>query len=112
MSSAFAKDLIQMPVRDRETAVAFVRAMVDKLGLGFHPDDPVADYVTWDRANPDKTWRTFRVRDAAAIQEKLDACFSFCDPYEVGLERMETQDRRDREISNKALLEIIRSGRA
>jgi hypothetical protein len=66
-------------VVSEESAEGFLAWCVDRLGLGFHPDTPFADYVD---ANGE---RCFDSVTAQQLDEQLQRAFAFCDPYEVGM---------------------------
>lgn len=67
-------------VHDETTAVAFVQWCVATIGLGYHPDTSFQEYV-----EPDGK-RCFSDRDAAELDRMQEVAFSWCDPYETGLQ--------------------------
>lgn len=67
---------------DDDPAGAALEELVARLGLGFNPDYPVADYVTVYTDDGDLPWRdgeevgpTFSPEEAARLQEGLDLAF-------------------------------------
>jgi hypothetical protein len=65
-------------VQDRESAVRFIKWCVERIGLGYHPDTPFADYGDRDG------WATFSAPEAARLEELAARAFEHCDPYEIG----------------------------
>ena len=70
-------------VIDKASATAFVQWCVGRLGLGYHPDTPFADYI--DTAGN----AVFTPDEVAILNARQVAAFSFCDPYEVGMEEFQ-----------------------
>jgi len=58
--------LEQYSVTDMHSARLFLSALVDVLGMGFHPDDPVTDYINLDTHEP-----TFDAGTAKLIEANL-----------------------------------------
>jgi hypothetical protein len=48
--------------------------------MGYHPDTPFADYVDG------KGRGVFSAPEASRLDELAERAFSFCDPYEFGLQ--------------------------
>ena len=69
---------LPLPVRDRTTAVEFVRWCVKEIGRGYHPDTSFGEYVDTG-GQPCFSAIEAEILDAFAI-----AAFEHCDPYEVG----------------------------
>jgi hypothetical protein len=71
-------------VNDAQSAEAFVRWCARTIGMGFHPDTPVASY------DP-----PFAAIDAVAIQSRLDGIeeFDLCDVYAIGADEFERMVR-------------------
>ena len=64
-----------------EQAKEFILLMLDKLGGGFHPDDDIEEYVTWEWEVHDGqiVWldnakEIFGGIEAIKLQEQLDKC--------------------------------------
>lgn len=85
-----AKLLLQYRTLDH--AVLFTREMVERVGIGYHPDTPAAEYLDpksgepghADQAFPDGGW------EQGEVDRALDALFEVCreygeDPYELVL---------------------------
>jgi hypothetical protein len=66
-------------VVDRDSAVDFVTACVNRIGAGYHPDTPFAEYV--DAAGEP----LFGEKDATELDSATDAAFSILgdDVYDV-----------------------------
>ena len=69
-------------VRDRDSAIRFVEWCARRLGLGYHPDTPFADYVDGE-GRPVFSPAQARCLDALTLQ-----AFAYCDPYETILTEM------------------------
>ena len=66
-------------VYDRDSAIGFVEWCALRLGLGYHPDTPFADYVDGD-GRP-----VFSPAQAHGLDALTEQAFAFCDPYEVAV---------------------------
>lgn len=65
---------------------AFVREMMSKLGMGFHPDTSMDQYVHYKSGHP-----VFSRAEAARLQEKHDELYAKegFDPYAIGVDELE-----------------------
>ncbi len=57
----------------REQAIQFLKSMYERLGAGYHPDDPMTDY--------------FSTYDAQNMENYMQECFDILgdEVYEIGL---------------------------
>ena len=69
-------------VRDRESATGLIAWCTRRLGLGYHPDTPFADYADGD-GRPVFSQAQAQCLDALTLQ-----AFAYCDPYETSLTEM------------------------
>ena len=62
----------------------YLSYMIDKLGWGFHPDDPIEDYID-NNGNP-----SFPVNEVTTLERLMDESFEYCeannlDIYEISM---------------------------
>jgi hypothetical protein len=67
-------------IDDEASASSFIAACVGKVGLGYHPDTPFAEYVA------ENGIRCFSDEEARSLDEATEVAFRHCDAYSVALE--------------------------